>query len=686
MRNYFKALCAGLIAVGTFSGCSDDNFGEGQKNIPSAGTAVNFTLSEETSRTVYDDLDEYQINWSDQDKVRIFCNEAEDVKQADYNVIKSIDPEKENEGTLQYNEQGLAWGSEDVHNFYAVYPADNNKVSVENGIATFGINLNQVCTLPADPDDNGNYEGTPDMSNAYMVANLSTTPVDEVPLTFKPIMTTLKVTVRARETVNTSEVTLTGISIINRNVRSSDAGSGKFQYDIAKGSIVNSGTAQSHTETTFVRVRQGNNYHVDLQPGQSVTLTVFLPPLPINADNQVTLRVHATGETTQEVTLGGSIGDTGQNFDVAASAKAKLTLPYYPSEEDVNGNIWMTPLDDNIYVSQLSIPGTHDSATRECDLSSGKCQSATIAEQLEMGIRCFDLRPAAPMAFVDDDEDLPIYHGAADCHIDLKEVYETFNTFLDTHPGEFIIAIVRWEEERLGVLNAKRRFDIAMNSFIGTQTYTKHALPAELRKKDLTLGEARGHILSIMRPDQGTDPDAYFANEAPDGMMFISGFPGSHAEGTKQAYLKKEYVHYTDQWASRTDWIVYCQNYYEVNNEETEDLCITAKINAVKTYLDYSKEEAAKGSHVWVINHCSGYLGGLSIGRAYARLGQEVNLPIYDFLLDENRTPGSTGIVLLDYVGDRVFTDDGRYTVYGDLLPQTIIDNNYKYRMLRKTN
>lgn len=54
--------------------------------------------------------------------------------------------------------------------------------------------------------------------------------------------------------------------------------------------------------------------------------------------------------------------------------------------------------------------------------------------------------------------------------------------------------------------------------------------------------------------------------------------------------------------------------------------------------------------------------------------------------MNENRTPGSTGIVLLDYVGDRVCQDYTGYTVYGDLLPQAIIDNNYKYRMQRKTN
>lgn len=84
---------------------------------------MNFALSNATTRTEYDDENEYQINWSNGDKIRIYCNEAEDVKQADYTVIKSIDPDKEHAGKLQYNESGLAWGGDNItHNFSPSIP------------------------------------------------------------------------------------------------------------------------------------------------------------------------------------------------------------------------------------------------------------------------------------------------------------------------------------------------------------------------------------------------------------------------------------------------------------------------------------------------------------------------------------------------------------------------------------
>lgn len=684
MKKYFSVLFAGLAVAGVLSGCSDDDFGNGQDgNKLSAGNTVNFTLGGPTTRTVYDDEDEYQINWTDGDQVRIYCNEAEDVKQADYSVIKSIDPDAENTGTLRYNENGLAWGSESTHNFFAVYPADDSKVSVKNGIATFNVNLNQLCEIRETPTD-GNYIAEPDMTNAYMVAHLSTTPIDKVPLHFSPIMTTLKITVRGRELTNTGVVTVTGISIINENVQSSDAMDGKFQYDIAKGTIYNSGTgATPQKETMFVRVKQGDNYYVDLEGGQSVTFTVFLPPLPINASNPVTVRVHATGETTQTVEIDGNQDASGQTIEFAAGAKASLKLPWFPTEQ--NGNLWMTPLDDNIYVSQLSIPGTHDAATEYCDVASGRCQSRTIAEQLEMGIRCFDLRPAAGAGYTGTA--LPIKHGIADCNIDLADVFAAFNAFLDEHPGEFIITIMRWESEGDShIISGDSEFNRRMRAFIATNTYTKYALPRSSCKKDLTVEEARGHILTIMRPNQGSDPDAYFQENAPVGMMYISGFPGSHPQGTRNAYLKEKYVDYgNDQWGARTDWWVYCQNYYEVNQEETDDQRIASKLQSVETYLDYARENAKAGNHIWTINHCSGYLGGSALGSAYARLGAAINRPVYNYIMDESREPGSTGIVLLDYVGDRYCEDFDNYEVCGDYLPQAIIDNNYKYRMLRKT-
>ena len=53
---------------------------------------------------------------------------------------------------------------------------------------------------------------------------------------------------------------------------------------------------------------------------------------------------------------------------------------------------WMSKVNDNVRLVDLSIPGTHDSgATHSIADVAGKCQDSSIEEQLKMGVRFFDL-------------------------------------------------------------------------------------------------------------------------------------------------------------------------------------------------------------------------------------------------------------------------------------------------------
>ena len=54
---------------------------------------------------------------------------------------------------------------------------------------------------------------------------------------------------------------------------------------------------------------------------------------------------------------------------------------------------WMKYVDDNTKLTELSIPGTHDSGARHSigDVA-GKCQDMSIADQLASGVRFLDIR------------------------------------------------------------------------------------------------------------------------------------------------------------------------------------------------------------------------------------------------------------------------------------------------------
>ena len=54
---------------------------------------------------------------------------------------------------------------------------------------------------------------------------------------------------------------------------------------------------------------------------------------------------------------------------------------------------WMTHIPDAYLISEINLPGTHDSCTCRVQFPFfSKCQQTTIAQQLNSGIRFLDIR------------------------------------------------------------------------------------------------------------------------------------------------------------------------------------------------------------------------------------------------------------------------------------------------------
>lgn len=645
------------------SGC-EDGLRPGNDN------GIKFSASKLITKTVYDENDDLQINWVSGDQVKIYCLEAEDATEATYNVNPK---ETKNKGNLSLaSGKPLQWGGDTgVHNFFSVYPASSS-ISVENGIALCKVNTNQVCTVRnSDADD---MIADPDMANAYMVANLSTEPVDKVELHYRPIMTTLKITVRAKTEANQELAAVTGVSIISKTKCYSD----NFSYDIVNNSIIEGSTTK--TVTTFVGVQNGESAFVDLEQGQTLTLTAFIPPVDINAENPVQVRLHAQHSDNLVVTLG-----KVESTCVKAASKRSVTLPHIPSKE-VSGNNWITPLDDNIYVSQLSIPGTHDAATGDgTDFSIGKTQELTLDQQFEMGVRAFDLRPA-----VNANKEMILCHGAVATKFKWDQVMERFKMYLTKNPGEFIIVTLRHEEEYLGTSishwtneNANEKWQPLMREKL--QAMKDSGLTIDFRP-DLTVGDMRGKILFLCR-DWTPYDDAKVVvaggytgwGHSKDGAeVSIYGPSASGIMNIQDCYAPAE----SGEW-----------NFWNnTGNVKLVNNFPTVKWNAIETLLNKSMTFHTNPDLInrWSINHTSGYVGSIVGGIAYSTSTTDGyrenaannNIKLYN-KINSSSWQGSTGIILSDFVGARY---SGDYTVYGDLLPQAIIDNNYKYHMKRKTN
>lgn len=654
------SLYLAAAAMTAFSLVSCEN--EELENSKATQKGIKFGISSLRTKTIYDEKDALQINWESGDKIKIFCAEAESAKSASYVVTPTSTAKN---GTISNaSEDVLQWGGDGlIHNFYAIYPGDVSGVTVdENGIASFTINHNQKCTVSTTNGFDNDVVAKPDMKNALMVANTSTAPTDDVvSLSFKPIMTTLEIVVQGPSTnINSSNARVTGISIAATMTTNSGSDAASFQYDIKNSTITGSsgsGEAITRTETTFVSLVDGNGNasYVDLANGKTLTLTVFLPPMSKEQaaalKRQLKVRVHITGNAELSASIKTNTDTNPWTTQIEPSSKKKITLPVIPSGKQESGNNWITPLDGSIYVSQMSIPGSHDAATGENMASFigdlfAQTQEQTLQTQWNLGVRAFDLRPAIYKRGSTDE--LWLYHGATRVSISWATAMNTIKANLTDHKGEFAIVLFRHEDESTtGKDNDITNFNTYMTNWVNAnKDWIVNWRP------DITIEECRGKLILISRFDGSWD---------------YGCFTGWSHDAAGSA---------TTVWnASRSEeGTMYVQDYYNSSSHDK-------KFTSITKYLDiaqnFHKDNALKNH--WMLNHVSGYVN-YSTSNTYRANAAAQNPKVIEYL--NNRTsPGSTGILLFDYSGAAT---SGNYNVQGDVMLQTVIDNNYKYRMKRK--
>lgn len=155
----------------------------------------------------------------------------------------------------------------------------------------------------------------------------------------------------------------------------------------------------------------------------------------------------------------------------------------------------MSHVDDDKYLDELSIPGTHDSGSCSVDndtepqTSLAKCQQDYIPTQLLEGVRYFDIR-------LGKGENPGIDHG--DCYLlkkdgnfmHLSDVIGYFNTFLSENPKEALIMLVSRGNDEATDESLTTAFANVMDKNPNL-FYTSSRIP--------TLGEVRGKIVLLRR-------------------------------------------------------------------------------------------------------------------------------------------------------------------------------------------
>lgn len=106
----------------------------------------------------------------------------------------------------------------------------------------------------------------------------------------------------------------------------------------------------------------------------------------------------------------------------------------------------LSGLPDGLFLSQINLAGTHDSATAVCAFPRmAQCQTLSVSEQLDLGIRLLDIRLCRRGNI------FYLVHGKANCYSDSeKKVRLTFDTvfdavrrFLQAHPRETVVLSIK---------------------------------------------------------------------------------------------------------------------------------------------------------------------------------------------------------------------------------------------------
>lgn len=421
MKKYGFYLCA--AAAIALIGCKDDVVVEKTVTPAQTGDEITFgsSLTDVGTRTIYGDTPvdgAYPVYWEEGDAITIYCPEAAQTKLVSYKVS----PDK-TDGThsstvtkINTDEAGLQWGAAETHHFYAFYPASavagEKDGKIEGEIPTEQDPVRWTTST----NENGGttYTGVANTDYAFMWAYGEHDKKDggDVALTFHPWVTILDIVINGPANPG-EKVKMSSIQVRSLN---NDILNGKFVCDM---SGVEAGTAEAPTYQGVVNTASNRNqisiqlYDNDLenaatgQMGDFITLghndqivvRAYLLPTaydtsdPSGAKQQIQIRVSPFNSAvlTRTLEAHAADGSTAEGGIVAH----KVNKVILPSVTGGGINYWMSSLDPNIYVTELSLPGSKMSYQTKDNGANVAYQELSIEEQFKNGIRAFQIQTAS---------------------------------------------------------------------------------------------------------------------------------------------------------------------------------------------------------------------------------------------------------------------------------------------------
>ena len=386
------------------------------------------------------------------DQIKIYCRQAKDILSATYTVQANATTPSHVAVNVSKIGDGIQWSSQGKdYDFYAFYPAqsasdligDNGytiQASVEAGqvpkqykTKTFGTEEYKVSTLAeiAANEATGTENQTtvyamPDMESAIMMAHkkVSGTPDEAnktgygypVSLDFNVLADVLDLTINGPVkpnslggNANDVNAERSFIKIMSVDINNANNGkkplAGTFSIDMEaaaaattpdemnKAITIISGTdmiqvaTEDNGQYPTLHVRQSTDKEGAPAVGEvdQLRLRVFLLPGQVTNLDELEVTLHTDcGDYTQPLS----------SFAMVSGAIHPIKLSYFKTRAtEFDYSKWVGQLDDNIYLSELSIPGAWHSANPTFQGTGADGTSVvSLQDQYNKGIRAFEVQ------------------------------------------------------------------------------------------------------------------------------------------------------------------------------------------------------------------------------------------------------------------------------------------------------
>ena len=357
--------------------------------------------------------------------------------------------------------------------------------------------------------------------------------------------------------------------------------------------------------------------------------------------------------------------------------KDSIQVPYDLTKPTTD---WLDLVRDETKVCKLSIPGTHDTMTgmgfyqpllKYVFNQTAISQVSTLEEQMNSGLRFFDIRPVVSTDTVAKKKILRLTHGISELDVTFEWTIDQLQSYLKAHPSEFFICKLQFDN---GFEDQKDLYSL-LSDVLHMSKY--QGLFFENWRPDITVGEMRGKILWLSRYDLRLLNEIYhypivycdWPDEDPD----IEEDLNPEAQRNCAMYNMDDPTVMAK---------LYKQDYYKTTTEKRMK-------NKQKTVIDMmhsAREANASDENIWIVNHCSAYTEVSP--RGYITNASNLHPLVVEDLQKYEGTVGITPMDMAchDYVhciinGGMPYTSDYLYGFYplSQSLTNLLIKSNKQY-------